>query len=83
VKKAVALRYDKNADQAPVIIAMGQGEVAERIVALAKKHEILTQENPELAMLLCQQELGDFIPVEAYKAVAEIIVYLYKQGKQT
>lgn len=83
MKKAVALKYNEATDYAPRVIAKGQGELAERILTLAKSHDILTQENEALTSLLSKVELGDTIPKEAFKTVAEIIMYLYEQeGKR-
>lgn len=83
MKKAVALKYNVQQDPAPRIIAKGQGEVAQKIIDLAIKHNIMTEENTELAQLLSSQELGDAIPIEAFQVVAQILVCLYQhQGKR-
>jgi flagellar biosynthesis protein len=72
---AVALHYDgKNA---PRVTAKGTGELAEKIIALAKKHGIPLQENAALAALLAKLELGDEIPEALYLAVAEVIAFAY------
>jgi len=72
---AVALHYD--GDTAPQITAKGSGELAEQIIAIAKKHNVPLQENNELVQLLSHLELGDKIPQELYLAVAEIIAFTY------
>lgn len=79
---AVALKYDRDRDAAPRVIAKGMGEVAEHIRALAEQHGIIVRENAPLAELLLQVELDTAIPVEAYVAVAEILSYLYRAGKK-
>ena len=78
---AVALHYD--GDTAPQITAKGSGELAEQIIAIAKKHNVPLQENNELVQLLSHLELGDKIPQELYLAVAEIIAFTYMlKGKK-
>ena len=80
--KAVALKYDQNKDQTPKVVAKGQGELAERIIELAKKHNVHLKEDPHLMQFLEKCELDEEIPYEAFAAVAEILVYLYRlQGK--
>lgn len=82
LKKAIALKYEMGKDDAPIVVAKGDGFVAEKIIALAKTHDIHCQENPELVQILSKVELDTQIPYEAFAAVAQIIVYLYKtQGK--
>lgn len=72
---AVALHYDgKNA---PQVTAKGSGELAERIIALAKAHGVPLQENEPLVSLLAKLELGDEIPQPLYLAVAEVIAFAY------
>jgi len=72
---AVALNYD--GDTAPRVTAKGSGELAEKIIAIAKNHDVPLQENNELVQLLSHLELGDDIPQELYIAVAEIIAFTY------
>ena len=69
---AVALRYAEE-DSAPVVVASGRGELAERIVALAEASNIAIDENPMLATALERAPLGETIPEELYAAVAEVI----------
>ncbi|MDP3532199.1 MAG: EscU/YscU/HrcU family type III secretion system export apparatus switch protein [Alphaproteobacteria bacterium] len=82
LKKAIALKYEMGKDQAPIVVAKGDGFIAEKIIALARTHDIHCQENPELVQILSKVELETQIPYEAFATVAQIIVYLYKiQGK--
>ena len=74
-KRAIALEYDGN--RAPRISAMGDGALAEQIIALAREHRIPMLENRELAALLAQLELGDEIPETLYRCVAQIIAFAY------
>lgn len=81
--KAVALSYHQKKDSAPKVVAKGEGKVADKIIALALREGIKVQEHNELVGLLSVVELNDEIPVEAFTAVAEILVYLYKKNEQT
>ncbi len=72
---AVALQWD--GESAPKVTAKGEGSVAEKILALAKEHNIPLQENGELAAVLAQLELGDEIPERLYLAIAEVIAFAY------
>lgn len=72
---AVALKYDgKNA---PKVTAKGEGFTAQQILAIAEKHGVPLQTEPELARVLAHIPLGDEIPPELYIAVAEIIAFAY------
>ena len=75
---AVALKYDREADQAPRLSAKGKGYLAEQIIALAKEHGIEIREDTDLAVLLSKIDVDAPIPLEAYAAVAEILAYVYK-----
>lgn len=75
---AVALKYDEAVMSAPKVTALGQGSVAERIIEVAQQHDVPTVQNPPLARALFDSaELDEEIPIEHYKAVAEIISYIY------
>ena len=73
--KVVALRYEGVG--APHITAKGEGLVAEKILALAREHNIPLHEDPDLVAVLAKLELGDEIPVTLYRAVAEVIAFAY------
>ena len=76
---AVALRYNAERDDAPVVLAKGQDELALRIVRIAEEHQIAVVENVPLARALyASTELNMPIPPELYNAVAEVLVYLYR-----
>ncbi len=82
-EKAVALGYDMGADPAPKVLAKGEGEMAKQIIKIAKEHGIEIREDANLVEILSALELDEFIPLEAYAAVAEILRFIYgKQGKQ-
>jgi flagellar biosynthesis protein len=75
---AVALAYEKGEDAAPRVVAKGRGLVAQRIVELAEEHGVVIDTNAELAEALARVELDELIPVELYKAVAEVIGYVMR-----
>lgn len=78
--RAVALRYDPLAAPAPVVLAMGERLVAERIKAIAKEHGVPTIENKPLAIaLLASARVGMMIPAELYAAVAEVLAFVFRQ----
>jgi flagellar biosynthesis protein len=73
---AVALHYDKTG--APRVVAKGRGTIGEKIIELAKAHDIPIEENEVLAGALSHVELGDEIPAELYKAVAEVLIFVLR-----
>ena len=73
---AVALHYDKTG--APRVVAKGRGSLGEKIIEIAKAHDIPIEENEVLAGALSNVELGDEIPTEFYKAVAEVLVFVLR-----
>lgn len=80
---AVALKYDKEEAEAPVVIAKGADHLAARIKDIARENRIEIVENKPLARMLYHNvELGEQIPPELYQMVAEILAYVYGlQGK--
>ncbi len=80
-KKAVALFYDGS--QAPEISAVGSHALADRIISLAREHNIPIYENAPLVEMLAEQQWGERIPPELYRIVAEIIAFVYLlQGRR-
>lgn len=76
---AVALRYDAKRDYAPVVVAKGAGRVAERIKAIAKEHGVPVVEDVWLARTLYHTvPVGMAIPETLYKAVAELLAFVYR-----
>lgn len=75
-KQAAALRYDTENDSAPVMVAMGQGRMAERIVETAQENDIPIVPDQNLADMLTKLSVGDAIPPELYNIVAEILVFV-------
>lgn len=79
-RQAIALKYD--GAQAPTLTAKGDDALAEAILKLAREHEVPIYENAELVRLLARMELGDSIPEELYRSVAEIIAFAWSlKGK--
>ena len=72
---AIALEYDE--ENAPVVNAKGTGELAKRIIEIAKENDIYLQEDAGLIQILAELELGDEIPEQIYKAIAEVIAFSY------
>jgi flagellar biosynthesis protein FlhB len=76
---AVALEYRRNGMNAPVVVAKGQGLLAQRMKAIARDHGIPTVENVPLARALyAEAEVGDIIPGALFEAVAEVLAYLIR-----
>ncbi len=75
---AVALRYERDALPAPEVVAKGKGEIAEQILALAKKHDVPVREDADLLELLSACDVGEEIPADLYAAVAEVLAYFYR-----
>lgn len=75
VKQAIALEYDP-ADNAPRVIAMGRGALAEKIIEQAKQAEVPVHRDDKLAETLSKLQIGDMIPPELYEVVAEILIFV-------
>jgi len=86
---AVALEYRPEEMDAPVVVAKGRDLLAERIKETARKHGVTIIENPPLAQALYRSvQVGDTIPPQLYKAVAEILAFIFRaqaraQGNNT
>ena len=80
---AVAIKYDAEIADAPIVIAKGEDHLAMRIKEVAKENNIEIVENKPLArMLYANVEVGQVIPPELYQAVAEVLAFVYHlQGK--
>lgn len=79
---AVALNYQPSSDQAPRVVAKGQGWVARQIVEIAESNGIEVREDADLAQILAQVDVDSEIPLEAFTVVAEILSYIYEKNKQ-
>jgi flagellar biosynthesis protein len=74
---AAVIKYDGKKDAAPRITAKGRGFVAEKIIELARKHDVPIKNDPALVQILSKLEINDHIPEELYRAVAEILAFVY------
>ena len=73
---AVALHYEKPGT--PRVVATGRGEIGQKIVEVARQHGVPIEENPGLAEALSDVEIGNEIPVELYRAVAEVLNFIIR-----
>jgi flagellar biosynthesis protein len=81
-KKAAALRYKPEKDSAPKIVAKGSGKIAEKIIQTAKVHNVPIKDDPQLVEVLSTLDLYQEIPPELYRAVAEILAFVYRMTKK-
>jgi flagellar biosynthetic protein FlhB len=80
---AVAIKYDNKNDKAPKVIAKGQNLVALRIIEVARSHYIAIFQDPPLARLLYNTiDIGEEIPENLYKAIAEVLAFVYNLKKR-
>lgn len=77
-RRAVALSYDPANHDAPVVTAAGQGAVAEEIIRRAREAGVPVTEDPRLAAVLSQIDVGQSIPPELYEVIAEVLAYVYR-----
>jgi flagellar biosynthesis protein len=80
--KAAALQYRAGIDSAPTLVAKGRGLVADKIIALAKERGIPIHEDRNMVEILSTLGLYEEIPPELYKAVAEILAFIYKMSSK-
>lgn len=80
--KAVALKYDAATDSAPRITATGAGKNAEQILEIAFSHGVRVREDPDLVEFLEALEPNSAIPEEAFRAIAEILFYVYRANRK-
>ncbi len=75
-KRAVAVKYDLEKDNAPIIAASGQGVVADKIVEKAIESDIAIYQDERLVKELLQFKVGTEIPPELYEIVAEVLIFI-------
>ncbi len=79
---AIAIKYEMNTDRAPKVVAKGMDELAQRIKKIASENNVPLYEDRELARALYKStEVGDEIPAKLFKAVAQILAYIYQMKK--
>lgn len=79
---ATALAYDPLGNQPPQIVASGSGLIAERIVAVAREHNVPLYEDAGLVEALSRLDIGTVIPHELYAVVAEVLAFIYSVDQQ-
>ena len=81
-RKAMALRYDPEVHEAPIVTAKGKGFIAEKIIELARESGIPIREDPQLVDYLGMLDIGREIPPELYQVVAEILAFVYRLDRR-
>lgn len=76
IKEVAALKYSPDENSSPEIIALGKGEVAEKILEAARENNVPIFEDAQLAQTLNKLNIGDEIPAELYEVVAQILVFV-------
>ncbi|MDO7786582.1 EscU/YscU/HrcU family type III secretion system export apparatus switch protein [Desulforamulus aquiferis] len=82
-KKAVALRYDKEEDHVPEVIAAGHSYLAEKILQIAEEKSVPVYKDPVLVEMLSHLNVGEEIPPELYNIIAEVLTFVYSLDKET
>jgi len=77
-KKAAALRYNSEKENAPKVVAKGEGEVAKNIIKIAELNNLPIKKDEDLIELLSKVELDKEVPEALYKAVAEVFSFIYR-----
>lgn len=76
---AIALRYDSSKMSAPVVIAKGEGFIAQKIKEIAAANDVVLVENRPLAQAIYKTvDIGEVIPANLFQAVAEVLAYVYR-----
>jgi len=81
-EKAVALKYNKEKNRAPLVTAKGEGRTARKIIKIAQESGVALKKDEDLVELLSKIELDQEVPPQMYKAVAEVFSFLYKITKK-
>ena len=81
-KKAVALSYDAQKQNAPRMVAKGSGLLAERLIELAREYQIPIHQDADLTEILSRLDLNQEIPPETYLLVAEILAFIYRTNQE-
>ncbi|TFB23226.1 hypothetical protein E3U55_05255 [Filobacillus milosensis] len=81
-KEAIALRYDEEQDQAPKVVAKGQGLIAEEILERAENSNVPVYEDDALVQLMNEININEKIPEDLYQVVAEVFAFIYQTDKK-
>ena len=76
--KAIALKYDVKMDSAPRITAKGRGDIAEKIIEIAEENNVPLYQDKNLVQVLEALDLETEIPPDLYRAVAEVLAFIYR-----
>jgi len=82
LRMAASIQYDKKKDEAPRLTAKGRGILADKIIELARKHDVPIKEDPALVSILCRLDIDEEIPPELFRAIAEILAFVYTTNKR-
>jgi len=77
INLAATIKYDGRRDDAPRVTAQGRGLIAQKIIEIAAENGIPIKNDPDLIQVLSKLNVGAEIPVELYRAVAEILAFVY------
>ncbi|BCJ85235.1 EscU/YscU/HrcU family type III secretion system export apparatus switch protein [Effusibacillus dendaii] len=83
VPRAAALTYNPETDQAPRVVASGQGEIGRKIIEAAKQNGVPVHEDPVLVETLLAFEIGREIPPELYQVVAEVLAFVQSMERRS
>ncbi len=78
IQKAAALKYDHLKQNAPNLVAKGQGDIAKNIIKIARDNNLPIKKDEDLVELLSKLDIDKEIPNDMYKAVAEIFSFIYQ-----
>ena len=78
----MALRYRAGQDTAPKVTAKGAGNIAEKIISIAKEHGIPVKDDPDLIEVLTKLDIEEQIPPTIYLVVAELLAFAYSVNKK-
>lgn len=74
-RRAVALKYDPNKNNAPVVIASGSGYIADKVVEIAEESGVPVYKDDSLSVMLSQLDMGSEIPEELFSSIVDIYIY--------
>jgi flagellar biosynthesis protein len=77
-RTALALRYRHGVDAVPAVAAAGRGEAADRILDTARRAGVPVREDADLAQVLAHLGVGDTVPPELYRVIAELLAWAYR-----
>ena len=79
---AIALKYERGQEGAPVVAAAGKGAIAEKIIEVAEASGVPVVEQAHVAEALTNVEIGKEVPPSLYRAVAEVLAFVYRLDRK-